>query len=126
MNGTFQDLAKKRNYINVRVSESEKQLVDELSETLGTSKSDALRTMIWFTRIVSDPDITLGEMVKERRWNQPLIDILKPLPELGEKIGFKIKRDFDRMTGKCHSRGRWPKFIRNTAKKGGRTPSSTK
>ena len=82
---------RKKHTATVRLDEYELTLLKSMADSLDISMGEMLRRALLTTRILLDPDLPLGEMVKEKNWDKPLVDIVKPFPELSAKIGLELK-----------------------------------
>jgi len=86
-------VAKKTARVTVRLDPEMAELLDDFSRFLGVKKSEYVRYAILFARVFHDPELRLGDALKERYvellkrdpelvLNLPLIDVLKPLRQL--------------------------------------------
>ena len=82
---------RKKHYVPLKLDEYELMIVDMVAEEQGVSRGEAIRRLIWTSRILLDPDLKLGDMVKEKNWNKSLVDLIKPLPELASLANVELK-----------------------------------
>jgi hypothetical protein len=86
-------VAKKTDRITVRLEPDIADMLRDFSEFMGVKKSEYIRYAILFTRVIHDPELRLGDALKEHYvellkrdpelvLNLPLIDVLKPLRQL--------------------------------------------
>jgi len=77
---------RKKKTIAFKVNLYEEFLIESLKETFNCDTSEAIRRAIWSARILFDPTLKLKDIVKEKDWEKPLCDIIKPFPELEHMV----------------------------------------
>lgn len=83
---------RKKHSVTVKLDDIEYLMVKEIANALKVDKSEAIRRCIWATRILFDPDLKLKDaLIDNPDFDAALIDNLKPIPELGYKIGIELK-----------------------------------
>jgi len=82
---------RKKHYFNVRVDDYEKEIITVSAEDWGIKPSEAIRRLIITARVLLDPDLKLRDMVKELNWDKPLVEIIKPIPELISLTNLELK-----------------------------------
>jgi len=83
---------RKKHSVTVRLDDIEYAIVKEIADALKVDMSEAIRRCIWTTRILFDPDLKLKDaLIDNPNPEQALIDNLRPIPELGYKIGIELK-----------------------------------
>jgi Arc/MetJ-type ribon-helix-helix transcriptional regulator len=86
-------MAKKTARVTVRLDPEMAELLEDFSRFLRVSKSEYVRYAILFARVLHDPELRLGDALKEHYvellkrdpevvLSMPLIDVLKPLRQL--------------------------------------------
>jgi Arc/MetJ-type ribon-helix-helix transcriptional regulator len=79
--------------VTVRLDQEMAEMLDDFARFLGVKKSEYIRYAILFTRVLHDPELKLGDALKEHYvellkrdpeavLKMPLIDVLKPLKRL--------------------------------------------
>jgi hypothetical protein len=79
--------------ITIRIDEATALTIQSLAELSGVSKSEVIRYAILFTRIMHDPSLRFGDVLKNHMrelltnhpevvLDMPLIDLIKPLKQL--------------------------------------------
>lgn len=83
---------RKKHPITVRLDDVEYAIINEIADALGVDKSEAIRRCIWAVRILMDANLKLKDaLVDNPDPEAPLIDNLRPIPELGYKIGIELR-----------------------------------
>lgn len=83
---------RKKHPITVRLDDVEYAIISEIADALKVDKSEAIRRCIWTVRILFDPDLKLKDaLIDNPDFEASLVDNLRPIPELGYKIGIELK-----------------------------------
>lgn len=90
---------RKLHAITFKVDEIELQIINDMADSLGVDKSEAIRRAILSLFIISDPRLKVGDALKlPLPDNSSLWDALKPFPELSNHLGIEL-RAWRRKTG---------------------------
>jgi hypothetical protein len=82
---------RKRRALTFKMDEKDYAILQEAAAELGISKGELLRRSVYVTRILFDPDLTVGMALSTTDPNVPLREALKPIPELAALVGYEFK-----------------------------------
>lgn len=82
---------RKRFKVSAKLDSYEMAMLESMARSMDVSKGEMIRRAILTTRLLLDPDIPLKNMVKETNWNKPLVDIIKPFPEIAAEIKLELQ-----------------------------------
>lgn len=83
---------RKKHIITVRLDEFELSMVEDMADQLGVDMSEAIRRSLYVYRVLYDRNLKVKDaIIPFPDPDQPLYEVLKPIPELAHKIGLELK-----------------------------------